>query len=856
MTDESRSGDPVSRRRRVSVQRDGEHCRGGEEGKRHQRPCGAGTAPEFQFEGLMRSSRRCRGRERAMCRPCGIRGVAGSLWTPLSLSLLLLLSSMGAIQAAKLSDTQAMYTGVVRSIGSGDSSHVLSFGPDNAEILLRLCVQDGASGRGLAADPTPEDPEAMSVSCIKEYEEAGGSSKSAPSAGVSAYDPISQVWFHANGEDGFASAYVTGVNTIRHGSIGQSRVENEDMETSFTLSAIEYNRADDSLFGVVTYSSGQHYVVAITGSKSEPIWDPAGTGRDEAPGSQEGFYSSSDQIQQKWDRVIKFRHIYRLREATGVVPALSGMEPIRQMYMCVVLEEDAPYLYTVASGMDQGGNPIECGLNGVPYKTSADELACPECSGCLLRKTPMPGVATSMEVYYTTIPYLTEPKHPDHHHIHEGDRYAGFVYMLVYNSSGHFFMQYDIDTGVLYSEHATQVEDADTRVVFGLSAFAPGGFGMVWEDDEFYGMEGPISASAKKLATYSYMTRDREIFVNKTNQSHTISDLKVGELHSLSWGHLEGTINKAPDVPLTQRNNVSIEPDVTFVSLEAQLTTIPVAEYTYPLYSHVDGGGIINVLGGPFVDAPSLSCKWTVIEPWCKGLSAREFTRRCLIYSEQTIYVNATYIVCKTPPVSGALSTKMTVSLSGVVWSFETEDVFIFFTTGNPVGRKPLFGSSKGLNALQIKGVNIRLLSWDSKDQLADSRCEFGEYTDLETYMTDDKMTFNSETCENITIGPVTEVYCAFTCKSPQIPHEYCLYQGQFRLCPLHSNFTVDKCQHLCTDFVPECPKGTNDVGDLLGKCRPLLEFNLNVPMRLGMSPSFKPGAALFFVRQAHIIRS
>ena len=41
-----------------------------------------------------------------------------------------------------------------------------------------------------------------------------------------------------------------------------------------------------------------------------------------------------------------------------------------------------------------------------------------------------------------------------------------------------------------------------------------------------------------------------------------------------------------------QLNNVSIEPDVTFVSIEAQMTTIPTADETYPLYSHVDGDGM------------------------------------------------------------------------------------------------------------------------------------------------------------------------------------------------------------------------------------------------------------------------
>ena len=69
-----------------------------------------------------------------------------------------------------------------------------------------------------------------------------------------------------------------------------------------------------------------------------------------------------------------------------------------------------------------------------------------------------------------------------------------------------------------------------------------------------------------------------------------------------------------------------------------------------------------------------------------------------------------------------------------------------------------------------------------------------------------------------------------------QIPHELCLYEGPYRLCPLHKNYTFDKCQHLCKEFVPECPRGTIRLADLQGVCRPLLEFNVNVPLRLGKS--------------------
>jgi len=270
-----------------------------------------------------------------------------------------ILSTASEIGALKISDTQAMYTGLARKVGAqtDDSSYILSFGPDNDEIQLLLCMGQGYSGTGLAPDPTPDDAEALSVRCLADYVETEASSQSSPSVGVSSFDPISQVWFHANGEDGFASSYVTGVNVIEHGSIGQASVENENMETSFTLSTLEYNRADDSLFGVVTYSSGQHYIVAIKGSAASPLWDPSGTGH-ETDSANDGYMTSSDDRRVPWKRVLTFRHIYRLREATGVVPALSALEPMRQMYICIVIENNDPFLYVVGSGMDQGGNPL------------------------------------------------------------------------------------------------------------------------------------------------------------------------------------------------------------------------------------------------------------------------------------------------------------------------------------------------------------------------------------------------------------------------------------------------------------------------------------------------------------------
>jgi hypothetical protein len=266
-----------------------------------------------------------------------------------------------------------MYTGLIRKLDdpvNSDTSYILSFGPDNSEIEYALCMSQGYAGTGLAPDPT--DPTGMSVACLRDYVEEAASSKSSPNVGVSTYDPISQVWFHANGEDGFASAYVTGVNVIKHGSIGQANVENQDMETSFTLSSLEYNRADDSLFGVVTYSSGQHYVVAIRGTKTSPAWDPTGTGHEKDQYSTDGYYSSSSKrpANKKWARTLTFRHIYRLRDATGVVPAVSGLEPVRQIYVCLVMEGEKPFVYLIGTPRyyyDLSLLPIVCTID-TPHK--------------------------------------------------------------------------------------------------------------------------------------------------------------------------------------------------------------------------------------------------------------------------------------------------------------------------------------------------------------------------------------------------------------------------------------------------------------------------------------------------------
>eukprot|EP00960_Hanusia_phi_P075046 768366-Hanusia_phi.AAC.8 len=632
----------------------------------------------------------------------------------LGLCLLLGLASFQTSNSKSVDPAKAVYTGLIRRIGDR-TSHVVSFGPDSDQLLLQLCVDQGFS--------TP-DRTSTYYKCVQEYEEVSGTThgRSNPSLGLSTFDSINQVWFHANGEDGFASAYLTSVELLRGGSIGQAAIETTE-PVSFTLSSTEYNRADRSVFGVVTYSSGQHYLVKIVIRS----W----TG--------DYVYRSSNDVIGPMQSLY-FQHIYYLYNASGIVPAISSLEPSEQIYLMIAVE-DAPYLFALRTGMDPGGNAKDCG-------DAVQKSVCPECPGCFLWKRRIPGVLTSMEVYGQ----LKE------------------IYTMIHNTSGHYFFKLELDTGNVKSVY--EMASSDVSVVWSISSFAPLGFGMLDKAD----VKGEL-----KLNSYSYMTRQKALKKNETGNITQVNLVTQGSLKSISFDKDFTTIS--------QYNNITIEDGLIFTGIEAQSTTIPQAATIYPSFAHIDGGGVVNVFGGPFVDTATLSCRFTIVLEECPLLPSETFIQRCRFSAAK-------------------------VSLSGVVWSLETRP-FVFFTTGISDKLPRLSGSAKGGTIIQVSGVNINKLTWNSVLVLENSRCEFGSYLDPSVYMYDSYPTYNEDTCRNVTIGALTELYCAFYCRTPLIPHEYCLTN---KLCPLQKAQTLDNCVHQCKDFVSACPTGDNFTK--LGKCR------------------------------------
>eukprot|EP00961_Rhodomonas_salina_P043078 579311-Rhodomonas_salina.4 len=118
----------------------------------------------------------------------------------------------------ELLQTKPIYTGLLRTIGGG-TSHVVSFDPSVAKLMLKTCMREGEAGRRwrpcsphraisgadiacVISRPGEEDGLPDNVDCLAEYKEHASSSKSNPVLGGQAFDPINQFWFHANGEDG------------------------------------------------------------------------------------------------------------------------------------------------------------------------------------------------------------------------------------------------------------------------------------------------------------------------------------------------------------------------------------------------------------------------------------------------------------------------------------------------------------------------------------------------------------------------------------------------------------------------------------------------------------------------------
>ena len=299
---------------------------------------------------------------------------------------------------------------VGRVVGANSDAHRLSLSLDeNGADLLRL-LKDAAD---------PQDSKFRGTD---------------PSVGVSAWNPVEKILFYASAEDGYASAYVQPFSYTQNVSLVQRFVRGRT-DTSFTLTSIQFNPATTLLYGLVTYSSGEHFLIRMN--------------VDTRPGSRN--------VQ------ITFEALLQIEPYSHIAPGLSALDTTCQVYYGVGIK-------TLERGGKQQGFLFALHIG--------EKSACMSGSSPPYKKweRELPGVLTSLN---------TDPN-------------TGNLYGMLHNVSGHFLLHFDpSDTGRYWGQYTYQKGKkpdpsamfnytSDTEVVFGLSTFSPSyGTGRASTQDYF-----------------------------------------------------------------------------------------------------------------------------------------------------------------------------------------------------------------------------------------------------------------------------------------------------------------------------------------------------------------------------------
>eukprot|EP00961_Rhodomonas_salina_P040498 543859-Rhodomonas_salina.1 len=125
-----------------------------------------------------------------------------------------------------------------------------------------------------------------------------------------------------------------------------------------------------------------------------------------------------------------------------------------------------------------------------------------------------------------------------------------------------------------------------------------------------------------RVCSYSSGTKC-PVRVGVFNGPETVADISQHDSVEIEPGRISATPLRISAIPLrasVAQSGTGTEAasrfalGLTFTSFVAQSTTIPVTTSITPYYSHVIGGGMITVIGGPFVDTPTLQCRWSALK--------------------------------------------------------------------------------------------------------------------------------------------------------------------------------------------------------------------------------------------------
>jgi hypothetical protein len=557
-----------------------------------------------------------------------------------------------------------------------------------------------------------------------------------PSIGVASWNSVEKFYYYAAAEDGFASAYLTPFSYVTNRSVSQ-RVIRGKMDASFTLTSIQYNRIDAKIYGIITFSSGEHFLVRVMAD------------------------TRVGQIKVELDFELLL-----LLDYTHIAPGLSALDTSSldgaRYYACGVKTLNVNgkrvqqgYLFALKTGVAPTGNP------GPPAHLWSREL---------------PGVLTSLQA----------------------DPSTGNLYGMLHNVSGHFLLHFDSTENGKFGgryEYQTRTENkyfkadpaktfnmtADTEVIFGLSSFSPPAnvAGRAAEADYFSVVYNRIiDENGTQYDRYNILAQnlgnllDERVNPNITSEEFTITNQAGYTMTSMQVMYTT--------IPMISR----LEPSVAHIVGGMRVTVVGqpfvdtgpgMIQCRWKLYDSADRLSDLTLYStsASFLNTSVCICITPKTATRVKGVMDLTLTNGAIWTSNFKKFVF--FETTLRAPLLGSSKGKTLVQIKGLYF----RDLPVFDMD---------FLDGRGIPGVVRDGVN-------------EAQCEFGKAPagyafDSKAVTTGDKMfqvqgnppvgpVLRKEQCMNITVGLTVEEVCILSCFSPPMPADKCV-QGSTRACSLY----------------------------------------------------------------------
>ena len=576
-----------------------------------------------------------------------------------------------------------------------------------------------------------------------------------PSVGVASWNSVEKFYYYAAAEDGFASAYVTPYSYVSNQSKTQ-RIVRGQTAASFTLTSIQYNRIDGFIYGLITYSSGEHFMVKVLADTRD------GAIREE----------------------LTFDALLQL-DYTHVVPGLAALDAIEQIYYGIGVKT-----------ITRNGKSFQQGYL-FALKTGMAAIGVPDPASHLWNRE-LPGVLTSLQV----------------------DPTSGNLYGMLHNVSGHFLLHFDPQNKgkfggqykYLIPGELTYMKpdpsdlftlSADTEVIFGLSSFSPpSGAGRAAEADYFSMVyENYVDENGTMVEVYNILLQNLgDAENNRVDPNTTSEQFVVNDEEGYTMTSMQVMYTTIPQIEQLVPSTAHIVGglQVTVIGQPFVDTGPTMIKCRWRLFlsgTTTFGSEILYSTAAYFKNSSTCVCQTPVVFTRIKGMldltltggaiwthNAKPFT-----FFETTLRA----------PLTGSSKGRSVVQIKGLYLdSIPLSDVDYTTERGKPgVIRDKLneaqceFGAASEDYAFDDQAVSTGDVLFQVQ-----GNAPVGPI-------------FRRAQCENITVGLTMEEVCVITCLSPPVPSEKCDENSQlkcshfFKKCPEEFDKAVTPCKSLLRPF-------------------------------------------------------